>query len=47
MKWKNKQKPGGVSKKWIQKNNVYVCLKKKKQEEPNIWIQDKLTLFLS
>lgn len=45
VKWKNKQKPGGVSTEGIQSNNANVCFEKN-QEEPNIWIQDKLTLFL-
>lgn len=45
VKKKSKQKPGGVSTEGIQRNKTNVCFEKK-QEDPNIWIQDKLTLFL-
>lgn len=45
MKRKSKQKPGGVSTEGIQRKKIDVCFEKN-QEEPNIWIQDKLTLFL-
>ena len=45
MKRKSKQKPGGVSTEGIQRNKINVCFEKN-QEEPNIWIQDKLTLFV-
>lgn len=45
VKKKSKQKPGSVSTEGIQRNKINVCFEKN-QEEPNIWIQDKLTLFL-
>lgn len=45
MKRKSKQKPGGVSTEGIQRKKINVFFEKN-QEEPNIWIQDKLTLFL-
>lgn len=45
VKKKSKQKPGGVSTEGIQRNKINVCFEKN-LEEPNIWIQDKLTLFL-